>query len=59
LPQYRNKAREALKKADREDLIGRHKNALVPPEANTEQRARKNSPHAAIKSMHRNKQRRR
>ena len=32
MPQYRKKAREALKKAGREDLIGRHKGALVPPE---------------------------
>ena len=31
MPQYRNKAREALLKAGRDDLIGTGKNALVPP----------------------------
>lgn len=32
MPQYRSLARKALKKADRDDLIGFGKDALVPPE---------------------------
>ena len=32
MPQYRAKAREALRKAHRDDLIGFGKNCLVPPE---------------------------
>jgi len=31
MPQYREKARQALIKANREDLIGTGRNCLVPP----------------------------
>jgi len=37
MPQYRAKAREALRKAHRDDLIGFGKNCLVPPEREKEQ----------------------
>ncbi len=36
LPQYRSKAREALRLAGREDLIGRSKDCLIPPEIKRE-----------------------
>ncbi|MEG1810653.1 MAG: YgiQ family radical SAM protein [Clostridia bacterium] len=39
LPQYRDKAREALIAADRQDLIGFDKDALVPPAQNEHSRA--------------------
>jgi len=56
MPQYREKARQALIKANREDLIGTGKNCLVPPRREERSAVGKKPPLRKGEKLHPKKQ---